>query len=297
MSEKQGLFVWLRQKFGRSTPATSSAARQLLTQLEAAHKNTDIDWEAVLESDYLVLLADRNDLGIIDIGGHAGRHSRVFLEKLKPSNLMIFEPLPEKRNLLIEMFSSNKNVDIREFALGNRRGESTFIIKTTAPEESGLKQRSFYNDGTNENLEKITVKVETLDAMDVPFTVNFIKIDTEGGEMDILEGGLNLLRRDSPIISVEYGPGGYDAYGYTSDALFNFASKVGYSVFDLFGNKFTSIEDWKSCVSRFYWDYLLIPNSLIDKMSGRIDVMRVAALKLLPPPRGESRSSEGEHSA
>lgn len=42
--------------------------------------------------------------------------------------------------------------------------------------------------------------------------IDFIKIDTEGGGIDILNGAAHPSQRDKPIISVKYGPG-HHAYG------------------------------------------------------------------------------------
>lgn len=181
------------------------------------------------------------------------------------------------------MFAHHANVAVHGFALGSQPGQSTFVVKRGAPEESGLRQRSFYNNGNCGDLEYIPIVIETLDNLDIPFTVDFIKIDTEGGEIDILKGAANLLRRDAPIISVEYGPGGYDAYGYTPATLFEFAAEIGYSIFDLFGNRFASMEEWRSCVARFYWDYLLIQDERIPLIADRIEAICVLSEQYIPP--------------
>ena len=260
-----------------------SEAFEFLKRLEATYQNTDIDWEGLLEADYLLLLSGRDNLGAIDIGGHAGRHSQVIHQQLSPSHLMIFEPLPIQKQFLEVMFAPYPSVAIFGLALSNRQGEATFVVKQGALEESGLRQRSFYNDGSSQNLEYITVKIEALDNLEIQFVVDFIKIDTEGGEIDILKGSVDLLRRDRPIISVEYGSGGYDAYGYKPETLFEFARQVNYSIFDLFGNRFTSIDEWKSCVSRFYWDYLLISDEKVPALASRIELIRARAEQVFFP--------------
>jgi FkbM family methyltransferase len=266
-----------------------SEASAFLARLQGTYRNTDIDWEGLLEADYLALLSGRDDLGIIDVGGHAGRHSRVILERLKPSRLLIFEPLPNQREALEAGFAHDPNVTVYGCALGSQRGQSTFVIKRGAPEESGLRQRSFYNDGKSDDLESITVAVETLDGSGIPFRVDFIKIDAEGGEIDILKGADNLLHRDKPIISVEYGPGGYDVYGYEPETLFEFSTKLGYSIFDLFGHRFASIDEWRSCVARFYWDYLLIPDCRVPILTDRIELIRLRSERFIEPPRAENK--------
>ena len=160
------------------------------------------DWESLLEADYVALLSGRDDLNIIDIGGHAGRHSLAIEQKLKPSHLLIFEPLPDQRRSLERMFALRTNVTIYGCALGSRRGRSTFVVKKGASGEFGLRQRTFYNDGNDEDLERIPVMVETLDNLGIPFAVDFIKVDTEGGEIDIqkeLRTCCGAARRLSPV--------------------------------------------------------------------------------------------------
>jgi FkbM family methyltransferase len=256
------------------THAKQLSAKDLLSRLESTNRNTDFDWETLLEANYLTLLSDRANLGIVDIGGHAGRHSLVMKRQLNPVHLLIFEPLPEQHRKLRTIFEGQKGVVVYSCALGNATGQSDFVVKKGAPGESGLRQRSFYNDGRADDLEIIPVSVQTLDAINIPFQIHFIKIDTEGGEIDILKGAAHLLHRDAPIISVEYGPGGYDAYGYQPGSLFDLASEMRYSIFDLFGNRFSSRDEWMACVARFYWDFILIPDRKIPELADRLSQIR-----------------------
>jgi hypothetical protein len=60
----------------------------------------------------------------------------------------------------------------------------------------------------------IRVRVETLDRL-APSdrAVAFVKIDVEGGELGVLRGGVETLRRWRPIVVFECGLGAADAYG------------------------------------------------------------------------------------
>ena len=80
---------------------------------------------------------------------------------------------------------------------------------------------------------------------------------------------------------MEYGQPSYAAYGHTADTLYEEAMMLGYAVCDLFGNVFRSIDEWRACVDRLYWDYLLIPRERLEATAvARADIARRAAAEL-----------------
>ena len=256
---------------------SASAFMELLRQ---RCRNSQIDWETVLEVSYMTLLVGLPAPGVLDIGGHSGRHAKIFTSVLHAGHVVVFEPLPPLAAALEKEFLLCANVKVVACALSNWRGATTFVVKTSAPEESGLRARLSYNDGAEGDLQEIKVRVETLDDFSIPFKVDFIKIDTEGGEVDILKGAAKLLRRDQPIVSVEYGPSGFGAYGHTAETLYDLADDQGYDLYDLFGNRFASREEWSACVGRFYWDYLMIPRGRAAALANRIAALRAGAASL-----------------
>ena len=48
--------------------STVTHAKDLLSRLESTNRHTEFDWETLLEANYLTLLSDRANLGIVD--GH-----------------------------------------------------------------------------------------------------------------------------------------------------------------------------------------------------------------------------------
>jgi FkbM family methyltransferase len=225
--------------------------------LRSKFSSWDIDWEKVLETGYRLLLSAKST--VIDIGGHAGRHSDIFINQIKCKSVYIFEPIPSKYQFLKNTYSANANVEIKQIAISSKKGKSEFILNHSAPEESGLRER-IYNNPDLKNLEKLTVETNTLDNLFPNLkSLDYIKIDVEGGEIDILNGGLRLIKKHRPIISVEYGKPGYSVYGHSADTLFEFCHKHEYVISDLFGNPIKTIDIWRQCVDVFYWDYFLIP--------------------------------------
>jgi hypothetical protein len=102
--------------------------------------------------------------------------------------------------------------------------------------------------------------VQSLDRLQLRLGhLDYVKIDTEGGEIDILLGAQETLHEFRPIVSVEYGASSYTAYGKTRSSLFELAGDMGYVLFDLFGHAITTAEDWDECADNFYWDFYMVP--------------------------------------
>jgi hypothetical protein len=51
------------------------------------------------------------------------------------------------------------------------------------------------------DVDAVTVRLETLDSFDL--SPDFIKIDAEGAESDVIQGGLQTIQRSRPVIMAE----------------------------------------------------------------------------------------------
>lgn len=111
-------------------------------------------------------------------------------------HIFAFEPLPRNLDLLQKHLTLNKleNVTVLPLAIADRVGTAQF--------EQGPR----HTWGRIGDHGDINVKISTLDFLlelqqvKIP---DFIKIDVEGAEVDVLRGGENLLRSYSPVIILE----------------------------------------------------------------------------------------------
>lgn len=226
------------------------------------------DYEALLEHRYTDWLSQGDT--VIDIGAHKGRHLNKFIEIVGSSGTVIaFEPLPFAYEEILGKYK-NSNVSINNIALSDSCGVVEFVYNEGAPEESGLKER-IYNTPETAKLCKIQCKVETLDSYTHSLSkIDFIKIDTEGGEIGCLRGALKTLEKFRPLVSVEYGFPAYSVYNYTKDTLFDFAQENDYILYDLYLNRLSDRAQWKFACDSVYWDYFLIPKekepSFLDRV-------------------------------
>ncbi len=159
----------------------------------------------------------RKDSNGIDIGCHKGFILKEML-KLAPAGVhYAFEPIPE---LCRELRSSFPGVNVHDVALNDSVGSAPFQHVTSNPGYSGLRQRRY--DRPHEDIEEIRVKTDLLDnIIPLDLAVDFIKIDVEGAEYQVLKGAVNTIRRSKPIVVFEHGLGAADCYGTTPEEVYD----------------------------------------------------------------------------
>jgi FkbM family methyltransferase len=226
---------------------------KILTALQAGRS---FDFEHMLEQHYRRFLG-RGD-GVIDVGAHTGRHLVNFIECVGDSgHIIAFEPLPFAYEHLRARYR-RANVVLKNAALSDTEGVVSFVHAQGTPEESGLRERA-YNSPDAAKPRVIEVAAEKLDRyVDAIARLKYIKIDVEGGEMNVLSGGARMLSVHRPLVSVEYGRPGYSAYGHTLFTLFDFAEANDYVMYDIFANRLGR-EQWPQSCDSICWDFFMVP--------------------------------------
>jgi FkbM family methyltransferase len=183
-----------------------------------------------LQTSQIIKKVVNKDSICIDVGCHAGA---ILEQILKVSPLVrhyAFEPLPDLYKNLTQKFK-HTNVQFFDVALTDSEGLVNFNYVTSFPMYSGFKKRR--NDRDEEQLvEEIMVKSNMLDNfVNETIKVDFIKIDVEGAEFQVLKGSVNTLKRDHPVIIFEHGLGASNFYGTTPTMIFDFLTTLNYKIY------------------------------------------------------------------
>lgn len=230
------LYDALRGRTGKNHPG------QLLP-LTAASKAYDEQTSAVMRR---VLKSTSN---CIDVGAHRGSILTEILGVAAFGRHFAFEPLPDCYEFLKNAFPA---VSVHRVALSDTVGEASFQQVTSSPAYSGLRRRRY--DRPQELVEEITVQTELLDNM-IPQSaeIDFIKIDVEGAELQVLRGATKTIRRCRPTIVFEHGLGAADYYGTTPEMIYDFFENRGYriSLMESWLQKGDSLSKSELC-DRFY---------------------------------------------
>ena len=182
--------------------------RQLFIQLNwPVTRNLKYD---ILTKKILQRLLDATS-NCVDVGAHKGEILDLFLQFAPKGSHTAFEPIPHLNEALKNKYSDR--VDLYPFALSNRSGSMLFNVVLNDIAYSGLQRREYKT--AQPKIEAIEVEVRQLDqvlsARKAPITL--LKIDVEGGELDVLKGAHAILLSDKPHIVFEFGKGASEFYG------------------------------------------------------------------------------------
>ena len=118
----------------------------------------------------------------IDIGSNVGMWTRELAKKFK--QVYCFEPNPNFNECFRKNITEN-NVELFEFGLSNKE-------HTASQEFNSTQITNTPGD----------VQCRTLDSFNLN-DIDFIKIDVDGFEVEVLEGAVNTITRNNPVINVE----------------------------------------------------------------------------------------------
>jgi len=161
---------------------------------------------------------------IVDVGANIGKYSLLFSEN-RGAEVISFEPIKSNYKALLRNIEKNHIKNIKGFNFGCY----DYNIKI----EANLDK---YNDGAhsifyNVGLKKELIEVKKLDdIIKDDFKPNFIKIDVEGVELNVLKGAINIIRKHKPVIFIEISR--------QKEKIIDFLMKERYSVQHFDGNNY-----------------------------------------------------------
>jgi len=173
---------------------------------------------------------------VLDIGANIGIHTLHMARRVgRQGRVLAFEPNVVVREELEKNISINKitNVSVLKVALWERGGEETFYFPEDGMEAmGGLKPNSRFKVASEAKVE--TARLDSVLAQLNIRQVDFIKIDVEGAELNVLKGAGSLLDDNQrPPIMYEANPSNSLFYSYTPDELHQFLRAKNYEVENL----------------------------------------------------------------
>jgi FkbM family methyltransferase len=172
-----------------------------------------------------------DDSTYVDVGTNRGQVLREAVRIAPHGQHVAFEPIP---SLAAEITAAFPQVDCRPLALGAAPEVTKFCHFRKLDGWSGLRRNAEIGDEQGQP-EFIDVRVSTLDAELAERAPAVVKIDVEGAELAVLEGGRSVLAEARPVLIFEHVPRAAEAYGATPEAIWELLSELHYGIFSVTG--------------------------------------------------------------
>jgi FkbM family methyltransferase len=146
---------------------------------------------------------------VIDVGANIGDWSLPMAKAVgTEGKLFAFEPLPFMREALEKTLKINRltQASVFDFALSNQTGRTQFAIHQHGDQivDSG-KSRLGALSGNSVHIEVNAITLDRFISQQKPARIDFIKVDVEGHECQVLEGGRETLEKFQPALIIEAG--------------------------------------------------------------------------------------------
>jgi FkbM family methyltransferase len=204
---------------------------------------------------------------VADIGANLGHHTLILAALVGVTgSVHAFEPHPETFQELVTNIRLNGygHVHCSDMALSSKAGGATLHLAADAAMHS-LGPTKYYGE------QKVAVETETLDGYVQRHSLSrldVVKIDVEGAERLVIEGGAATFEAFRPILIVELSEHS-SAFGYSDADLFADLKSLNYSLFMAGTPPFEPLDD---VVDVEFYNVVAVPPAQLDRLvkEGRV---------------------------
>jgi FkbM family methyltransferase len=174
------------------------------------------------------------EMVLIDIGANQGEFTIFSAKRLWAGKVYAFEPVNDYFEQLNHNVALNhfRNVKTFPFGLSDIQGNLPVYMAATGPgENEGL--ASIYQSGHRDRFVQ-EIRLELFDSFAKSLTLermDFIKIDVEGAELNVLKGSRKMIEKFKPAIMLEISNETYKSAGYSVDDVLTFFKTLNYSFY------------------------------------------------------------------
>jgi FkbM family methyltransferase len=213
---------------------------------------------------------------VFDVGANVGDWSKAVLQHSPEAEVHLFEPIYQNIQFLqkdLDKSIKKGKVVVNHCALGSKEESRSFFHYEDANTWSTFYRR--FDIEKRESLSKplcVPTSVTTIDSYcqqsDIN-RINFMKIDVEGAELDVLLGAKTLLKNGRiDYLQFEYGRTYLDA-GITLKQVFEYLSDMHYALFKILPIGLVHLEQFSPQYEDFeYSNFLAVNERFLSKILG-----------------------------
>jgi FkbM family methyltransferase len=168
---------------------------------------------------------------VLDIGAHIGLYSMPLSRRISPNGkIYSFEPSSINRSYLKQHLELNSidNVEVQFCLVGKENIDAVDFyedLNQVNPMGGLILTNNIKNDAV-----AVSKKMVALDQFceDKKIKPELIKVDVEGAEIDLLWGGVEMIKSSRPTIVLSFHPKHIEQMGQTLDSLTGYLQEVNY---------------------------------------------------------------------
>jgi FkbM family methyltransferase len=202
----------------------------------------------------------KSDSVVLDIGANVGLFTLQFAQKCTEGKVFAFEPSQLNADRLTRNIELNQlnNIEVLRLGVGEQVGAK--LLYAIWPGNSGANR--VLHDAAYKNMAKEAIRITTLDDFVESRRlqkVDIIKIDVEGYELFVLQGGVNVIKQFRPILFIELAEVNLRNHNIKPGDIVSLLRKLNYDLIDT-----TTMTNVDLAVSNIHIDILCLPKLIID---------------------------------
>jgi FkbM family methyltransferase len=170
---------------------------------------------------------------VIDVGAHLGRHTIIASKRVgQTGKIVAIEAHPENFKMLNRNIKLNRLTNV--IPLNYAAYSNQTKLKLYMPDEESSHHSAMLERVGETRKKFVEVNADTLDNLlqhNEVEEVNWIKIDVEGAEFEVLKGATDILSKSNDIailIEIHNSQNGINLYGPIIEFLNNYSFKIEY---------------------------------------------------------------------
>jgi FkbM family methyltransferase len=185
----------------------------------------------------LLALHGKSDGYLLDVGANVGFIAIPFALRSK-AQVVAVEAVPDNVAVLRRNVAANglqSAITIVPLALGTAPGRVQIQVEGDLNPGDGTGTANILPDGSTFDCVRQEIEVTTLDLLDLPPRCAVMKLDTDGYDLKVLQGGVEFLKRERPLVFGEFSAHCLAWHGQTVDDVVAFARAQRYDVYGFDG--------------------------------------------------------------
>jgi FkbM family methyltransferase len=164
------------------------------------------------EHEYKIVKFIKNPI-IFDVGAHKGESIVNFLKQNNDSLIYSFEPNIHTYKIVKKKFYQNNKIKIYNYAISKKKLLFLYIPKiyffyltlwASFDKDFLIDRWKKFTSIKINKIKIIKIKIKSITMDSIKILPNLLKIDTEGAELEVIKSGIKLIKRNTPVIILEF---------------------------------------------------------------------------------------------